>query len=171
MKISMIVAVADNNAIGINNTLPWPHIKEDMLWFKANTSGKVVVMGSSTWGSLPFKPLPKRTNVVLTSGNAIQGADLTLKGEPQQVIDYLRSAYADLDEIVFMGGAKVYKDFFQFMDRIYLSRIHGSFPGDTFLDVDTLMSIHNTETAKFQLASNQQYIGDITVDFEIWDKQ
>lgn len=171
MKISMIVAVADNNVIGINNGLPWPHNSEDMKWFKANTSGKVVVMGSSTWDSLPFKPLPKRTNVVLTSRNSIQDADLTLSGEPEEVIEYLKSTYADLDEVVFMGGAKVYSDFLKYMDVIYLSRIRGSFEGDTFLDVDTLMSIHNSETAKFTKTSSHHLEGEYAVDFEIWEKQ
>lgn len=170
MKISMIVAVADNNVIGMNNTLPWPHNSEDMKWFKANTSGKVVVMGSSTWDSLPVKPLPGRTNVVLTGRKGIDGAHLALSGEPATVIEYLKSTYSELDEIVFIGGAKVYKDFFQYLDVIYLSRIRGTFDGDTFLDVDTLMSIHNSDAA-FSLTSSHHIDGEYAVDFEIWEKK
>ncbi|MBR4715308.1 MAG: dihydrofolate reductase, partial [Bacteroidales bacterium] len=64
-NISIIVAIAQNNAIGKDNDLIW-HISDDLKRFKALTSGHTVIMGRNTWNSLPRRPLPKRRNIVLT---------------------------------------------------------------------------------------------------------
>src|SRR5664279_2884229 len=73
-KISIIVAVAQNNAIGKDNKLLW-HISEDLKRFKRLTSGNTVVMGKNTFYSLPIRPLPNRTNIVITDvpGETIEG--------------------------------------------------------------------------------------------------
>ncbi|MCD6333047.1 MAG: dihydrofolate reductase, partial [Bacteroidales bacterium] len=63
--ISIIVAIARNRAIGLNNQLLW-HIPEDFKWFKKHTLGHPVIMGRNTYLSLPVKPLPKRKNIVIT---------------------------------------------------------------------------------------------------------
>ena len=64
-NLSLIVAVAQNGAIGKNNNLLW-HISDDLKRFKSLTTGHPVIMGRRTFESLPFKPLPKRRNIVLT---------------------------------------------------------------------------------------------------------
>src|SRR3569832_1343705 len=63
--VTLIVAVAENGVIGVNGGLPW-HIPEDLKRFKALTLGKPTIMGRKTWDSLPKKPLPGRTNIVVT---------------------------------------------------------------------------------------------------------
>ncbi|MBO7224628.1 MAG: dihydrofolate reductase, partial [Bacteroidales bacterium] len=64
--ISLIVAIAQNNAIGKDNDLLW-HISEDLKYFKKTTNAKTVLMGRKTWESLPFKPLKNRRNIVVSS--------------------------------------------------------------------------------------------------------
>ena len=69
--VTLIVAVAENGVIGVNGALPW-HIPEDLKRFKALTLGKPMIMGRKTWDSLPRRPLPGRTNIVVTRDNAFR---------------------------------------------------------------------------------------------------
>lgn len=166
MTISMIVAVADNYAIGQKNSLPWGNIREDMLWFKEHSVGKVVVMGSSTWDSLPRKPLPNRPNVVLTSRKgsyATHGPHLVLSLPPEQAIETIKAVYPE-QEICIIGGAKVYKDFMPYVNKIYLSRIHTAPMADTFLDVDTLMM------GQYEKVFDRE-TEDKHVTFQIWTRR
>ena len=65
--IKAIMAVDDNGGISRGSSMPWPKNSNDLKWFKKNTENQVVVMGRKTWESLPFKPLPGRRNIVLSS--------------------------------------------------------------------------------------------------------
>ncbi len=163
--ISMIVAVADNDGIGKDNGLPWGHIPADMKWFRTHTNGKVVVMGSSTWHSLPqaFRPLPNRTNVVLSSSGSIPGADLVLTGEPRDVINKLNEKFPD-QEIVFIGGAKTYQAFVPFVNKVYLTRVNAAPEADTFLPIDDLLDL-------MHLSLTEQTVvpGDPQITFQIWE--
>ncbi len=125
--ISIIVAVADNNGIGKGNDL-LTHISNDLKRFKKITSGHPVVMGRNTWDSLPFKPLPKRKNVVLTSreGSVFEGA-LTVHS-----IEEALAACPENEESFIMGGAQVYKQFLPIADKLYLTRIYKDLEADTF---------------------------------------
>ena len=67
--IKAILACDEDWGIGKDGELPWPHNSADLKWFKEITTGGVVVMGKSTWDSLPFKPLPKRENIIVTRSN------------------------------------------------------------------------------------------------------
>jgi dihydrofolate reductase len=163
MKLSIVVAVADNNAIGIDNKLPWNHIREDMLWFKANTSGKAVVMGSSTWDSLPRKPLPNRTNVVLTSRATVDGANVVLSGTPEEIIAQLQGQD---DEVCIIGGAKVYNDFAPYVTRMYITRVHQVVEADTYLDIDTMLSTLGGFTR-----THNEFNESAGCTFQIWDKE
>ena len=172
-RISLIVAIADNLVIGNKNTLPWDHIRSDMLWFKEKTKDKLVLMGSSTWDSLPRKPLPNRTNVVLSSRRVavpIEGgptADelpyMYMNMKPESAIEFLKD-FTD-DEIVIMGGAKVYGDFFQYADTLYVTRVHQTPVGDTFLDIDALMAINGGFTC---VESINDPLANVT--FQTWKK-
>ena len=64
--IKAILACDEDWGIGKDGDMPWPHNPADLKWFKENTTGGVVVMGKSTWDGLPFKPLPKRENIIVT---------------------------------------------------------------------------------------------------------
>ena len=163
--ISMIVAVADNDAIGKDGALPWGHIPADMQWFRAHTTGKVVVMGSTTWQGLPpqYRPLPNRTNVVLTSSGSIPGADQVYAGTPEDVIKKIESDYPD-QEIVIMGGAKVYRDFAQYVKKMYLTRVRCAPEADTFLPIDQLMSF-----GTLKLTETTTLDGDPAIELQIWE--
>ncbi len=121
MEISFIVAASENNAIGVNNTLPW-HLPEDMKFFKRSTMGKPVMMGRKTFESLG-KPLPGRLNIVV-SGNK----DLAL---PEGVLLYTdlneaieRLKEENVDEGFIIGGGKVFEETMPVADRIYMTRVH-----------------------------------------------
>jgi dihydrofolate reductase len=135
MIISFIVAVSENNAIGIKNTLPW-HLPEDLKFFKRTTLGKPVIMGRKTCESLG-RPLPGRLNIVL-SGNK----DLVL---PEGVLlcDDINIAMERLqkesaEEGFIIGGGKVFETTMSLVDRMYITRVHANIPdADAFFpDID-----------------------------------
>ena len=128
LKISIIVAADENNAIGKNKQLLW-HLPYDMKNFKEITTGHTIVMGRRTFESLPFGALPNRKNIVLT-------------GVPEAIIDDVFAcssmdealSLCEKEDVVFMiGGALVYKQSLPIADTIYLTRVHHKFEGaDTF---------------------------------------
>lgn len=132
MSISIIVAIGKDSEIGNNNQLLW-HISNDLKHFKEITTGKPVIMGKNTWLSLPFRPLPKRRNIVLTSDKAavLEGAELMHSIE--QVVD----AIAAEEEVFIMGGAMVYKQFMPLASKMYITHVDANFEADTwFPEID-----------------------------------
>lgn len=126
--LSIIVAVAADNGIGYKNDL-LTHISADLKRFKQITSGHAVIMGRNTWLSLPKRPLPNRTNIVLTSqsGATFEGAVVA------HSLTEALAACPDNQESFVIGGAKVYEQFFPLVQKLYLTKIHHIFPADTFL--------------------------------------
>lgn len=144
-SISIIVAVAQNNAIGKDNKLLC-HISEDLKRFKRLTSGKTVVMGKNTYYSLPNRPLPNRVNIVITDipGEKIDGCNIAYS------IEDAINQCDDTKENFVIGGASVYRQFLSVADKIYLTKIHKNFEADCFfeeidLNVWKLMSIEDHE--------------------------
>lgn len=125
--ISLIVAIAKNGAIGKNNNLLW-HISDDLKRFKAITSGHTVVMGTKTYESLPFKPLPKRENVVITRNKNLQIEGCTMANSIDEVI----AKYAEKEEIFIIGGANIYEQFLPVADKLYVTHVFQDFDGDVF---------------------------------------
>jgi len=126
-RISIIVAVSSNWAIGKDNDLLW-HIPNDLKWFKKHTSGNPVIMGKKTWESLPFRPLPKRKNVIISDNVADCFEGCTTVGSIAEAIETM-----DHDKENFiMGGGSVYKQFLPLANRLYLTRVHQEFEGDIF---------------------------------------
>jgi len=126
MIVSVVVAIAENNAIGKNNQLLW-HLPADLKHFKQITSGHTVIMGRKTYDSIG-KPLPNRRNIVMTrtEGLQIPGVEVT---------DNIEGALAlcTMDEEVFIiGGAEIYKSTMNITNRIYLTRVHQSYEADAF---------------------------------------
>lgn len=126
-QISIIVAIDENNGIGLNNNL-LAYIPSDLKRFKAITTGHAVIMGKNTWLSLPKRPLPERKNIVVTSknGDIFDGATLV------HSIDEAIGLLPDDDESFVMGGASIYKQMFSLATRLYLTVIHKKFTADTF---------------------------------------
>ena len=96
MSVNAILAMDNNMGIGYDNTLPWPHNKKDMKWFRDCTSGHVVVMGRKTWESFGSKPLPNRINVVVTNKEVEGNPDRIERGEMVEIISTLVCKYPDL---------------------------------------------------------------------------
>lgn len=126
-KISIIVAIAQNNAIGKDNQLLW-HIPEDLKRFKALTTGHTIVMGKRTFESLPVRPLPNRRSVVITDipGEQIQGCEMAYS------IDEAISKMEEGRENFIIGGGMVYKQFMPLAEKLYLTIVHKDFEADTF---------------------------------------
>lgn len=125
-SISMIAAVAQNNVIGRNNALPW-HMPADLKFFVKHTRNKTVVMGRLTFDSLGKKPLPERTNIVLSRH--------ALHPTPPQVllchsVEQVFIKAPKNQEIVIIGGEQVYQLFMPYAGRLYLTRIDAEFEGD-----------------------------------------
>lgn len=126
--ISLIVAIADNHAIGKNNDLLW-HLPDDLKHFKRTTSGHPIIMGRKTFESFGARPLPKRTNVVITRGNAY-----TSEGNLVVVrsLDEALQQVNEEEEVFIIGGGEIYKQAMPIIDRMYLTVVHHQFEADTY---------------------------------------
>jgi dihydrofolate reductase len=135
MKLSLIVAVSDDNVIGQNNSLPW-HLPEDLKFFKSHTIGKPVVMGRKTYESLG-RPLPGRLNIVLSgSPDKALPEGVLLYNNLDEVIKRLQEENSD--EAFIIGGGNLFETCLPYIDRMYITRVHGNFPAGNvyFPDVD-----------------------------------
>ena len=125
-KLSIIVAMAKNRTIGVNNTLPW-RCPEDLKHFKALTMGHHMVMGRKTYDSIG-KPLPGRTTVVVT-----RNTDLTIDGcLVAHSLEEAIGACAGDSEVFVVGGAELYRQALPRVDTLYLTEIQQDVEGDAF---------------------------------------
>jgi dihydrofolate reductase len=130
--ISMIVAMDEANGIGIGNELAWK-LPSDMRWFRQMTMGKTVVMGRKTYQSIG-RSLQGRTNIVLSRKmKPIQDDDIFVEKHFSVLLDKMQKSE---NEIVIIGGRKVYEKFFPFVEKIYLTKIHSVFRCDVSLDLE-----------------------------------
>jgi dihydrofolate reductase len=125
--ISIIVAIAENYAIGKNNDLLW-HIPEDLKRFKRLTTGHTVVMGKKTYESLPLRPLPNRVNIVITDSPGDRFDHCVMA---YSIEDALNKLDASVENFI-IGGASVYRQFLPFTDRLYITWVQQLFDGDVF---------------------------------------
>jgi dihydrofolate reductase len=124
--VSLIVAMARNRVIGINNTLPW-HLPADLKHFRTLTMGHHIVMGRKTWESIG-KPLPGRTSVVVTRNPDYAAPGVIVVNSLQAAI----AACGDDAEIFIIGGAELYRQAIALADRIYLTEIAADIRGDAY---------------------------------------
>ena len=125
--VSIIVAIAQNGTIGDKNSLLW-HIKEDMRFFRTTTSGHPVIMGRKTFESLGSKPLPKRTNIVITR------ADREFEGAPTaHSLEEAVALFPTEEEVFVIGGAQIYGEALPIADRLYLTVVYRDYEGDAAL--------------------------------------
>jgi len=125
--ISLIVAIAENYAIGKDNELLW-HIPGDLKRFRKLTMGHCVIMGKRTWESLPVRPLKGRTNIVLTDNTS----DLFDGGIAAFSIEDAVQKCKNDTEIFVIGGGSVYNQFLKIAERLYITHVHRKFEADTF---------------------------------------
>ena len=132
MIISLVVAAAENNAIGKNNQLLWT-LPNDMKFFKNVTWGMPVVMGRKTFESMGSKPLSGRKNIVITRKP-------DWKAEGVSVVNSVDGAVAlaeefNYKEIFIIGGGEIYVIAFDRANKIYMTRVHTELEGDTYFPV------------------------------------
>lgn len=120
--ISIIAAIAENRAIGINNDLPWK-LPNDMKRFRELTTGHTVIMGRKTFESLPKGALPNRTNIVVTQNHAVTFENCILFDNLQDAI----KKYNTQEEIFVIGGASIYDQVINLADKLYITLVRHSF--------------------------------------------
>ena len=126
-QISIIVAIASNFAIGKDNDLLW-HISKDLKRFKELTQGHFIVMGKKTYFSLPGRPLPKRTNMIITDIEGEQIDDCLMAYSIEDAISKMDSE----NENFIIGGGSIYAQFMKHATKMYITRVHNDFEGDVF---------------------------------------
>ena len=162
MIVSLVVAAAENNAIGKDNQLLW-HLPNDLRFFKNITWGMVVVMGRKTFEAVN-KPLPGRINIVIT-----RQPDWTAEGTITAIDleDALKkAAETNCKEIFVIGGGEIYKQSMAVANTIYITRVHTELEGDTFFPA------LSSDWEKISLASNAVDAKHIySFDFECWKRK
>ena len=122
MKISLIVAVAEDRAIGDKGNLLW-HLSSDLKRFKAITTGHTIIMGRKTYDSLPNGALPNRRNIVVSRQlKSLKDAEV------YSDIDEALKATSDEDIVYIIGGGEIYKKTFPRADELHITLVHKSYP-------------------------------------------
>lgn len=126
-NVSIIVAIAQNNAIGKDNQLLW-HLSDDLKRFKRLTMGHTLIMGRNTFLSLPNGALPNRHHIVITDipEESFDGCEMA------HSIDHAIELAGDLEECFVIGGGMVYAQFLPIAGKLYLTQVNESFEADTF---------------------------------------
>ncbi|MEI6900893.1 MAG: dihydrofolate reductase [Bacteroidota bacterium] len=125
--LSIIVAIAENSAIGKNNDLLW-HIPEDLKRFKRLTTGHTIIMGKRTFESLPVRPLPNRRSIVITDNPVDQFEGCLTVGSIKEAVEHCNPG----EENFIIGGASIYAQFLPVADRLYLTVVHKPFDADVW---------------------------------------
>ena len=155
--ISHVVALSNNNVIGVNNSLPW-NLKTDLAHFKNYTSNKIIVMGRKTYESIG-RPLPNRINLIVSKTiKEINGAELFKSTE-----DAINKAKElcinkNLDEIIIIGGGYLFRDTLSITNRLVLTKVDCNIEGDVFypdIDLD-----------EWQKLSSEHFTKDLNNDYD-----
>lgn len=126
MSISYIVAMDRNRVIGKNNQLPW-RIPADLKFFRKTTMGHTILMGRKTYESIG-KPLPGRTNVIMTQNRNYQAEGCEIVHSARETIE----RFGEKGELFVTGGAELFRLFMPYVDKMFITRIDHDFEGDTF---------------------------------------
>lgn len=136
MELSLIVALARNHTIGIDNKLPW-YLPNDLKYFKQVTMGKTIIMGRKTYESIG-KPLPGRINIVITRQADYQPPNANDSVKVVASLEAARELAENLalingqHEALIIGGAEIYTQALHLVDRMYLTEVHAEVEGDAF---------------------------------------
>ena len=161
MRISLIVAAAENNVIGKDNDLPW-RLPDDMKFFVRTTKGHHILTGRKNLESFG-KLLPNRTNMVLTRDRNYEFEGAEIFYDLQEAIQFAKDNGEE--ELMIIGGGEIYKQCMPFADRIYLTRVHTTIEGDT---VFPTLSEEWTETSSELHSKDEKHQFDFT--FKVYEK-
>lgn len=163
MIISLVVAAAENNAIGKNNQLLW-HLPNDLKFFKNLTWGMVVVMGRKTYEAVD-KPLPGRVNIVITRQEDWKKEGTITASDFSEALTIAEETH--FKEVFVIGGGEIYKQAMTIADKIYITRVHANLEGDTFFPV--------INEAEWKLVSNEDFEKDAkhqySYSFQLWERK
>jgi len=157
MLISLIVAHSSNRVIGVDGQLPW-HIPDDLKYFKAITIGKPIIMGRKTFDSIG-KPLPGRLNIIITKNTDLTIAECVVVNNLEAAIteakNYFKTQDTEQEEIFIIGGAQIFKQSMEFVNKIYITEVHAEYAGDVFFDelsdndwIEVGRDLHDSENDK-----------------------
>ncbi len=149
MKISSIVAVSNNNVIGVDNDLPW-HLPADLKHFKTTTSGHCILMGRKSYDSIG-RPLPKRTNIVVTRNKEFYHSGLEIVHSISDGI--LAAQNTGVEELFIIGGSNIYEQTIELWDRLFLTKV------DTYIDNGTAF-FPELDMTKWVLTSEVKHLAD-----------
>ena len=157
MTISIIVAIAENYAIGKNNDLLW-HISEDLKRFKILTTKHTVIMGKNTYLSLPKGALPNRTNIVITDDKNDQFENCIMA---YSIEDAVNKCDKNESECFIIGGGMIYRQFLEIADKLYLTKVHKSCEADVFFP--------EIDYSRWKLESKEDFLNnDPPYSYEIY---
>jgi len=166
MIISLVVATDLHNGIGANNDLLW-HLPSDMQYFKQITTGHHVLMGRNTYLSIPekYRPLVDRTNLVISQDTSFESEGAKVFQSIEEGVQF--AAQAGENELMVIGGGKIYGSIFKQANRIYLTRVNHTFKeADTFFPFIEKHFWH-LKSSKLQL-KNEANKYDLT--YEVWER-
>ncbi len=149
IKVSLVVAHGKNGELGLNNKLLW-HIQEDLKHFKNITNDKHLFMGRNTYDSIIEylkKPLPNRISLVLTNRELNGFVNESKVNSFEEALQKVYEDYAE--ELIIIGGAKIYKDYFSKADTLYITEVDYEGEADCYFKED-LSNFELKEEATFQ---------------------
>jgi dihydrofolate reductase len=162
MKISIIVAIASNHAIGKDNDLLW-HISADLQRFKKLTEGHYIIMGKRTYFSLPKRPLPNRISMIITD---VEGEEIDGCLMAYSIDDAIAKMDPDGENFI-IGGGSIYRQFMPYADKLYITKVHQDFEADTFFP--------EIQENEWQIVSKEDVNDDrqnnFTYTFEIYERK
>ena len=161
--MNFIVAVTNDYAIGKNNDLLF-HLPTDLKYFKATTLNKVVVMGDKTYFSLPKRPLPNRTNIVLSSNPDFNDPDVTIVRNLDELFEELKKY--DTNDVFVSGGATVYNLLMDYCKKAYITKIDKVVPADTYIK-----NIEQMNNWTLESSSETQTENGLNFSFKVFKNQ
>ena len=160
MIISAIVAYGNNREIGENNQIPW-YLPNDLKWFKKTTLNHHVLMGRKNFESMG-KPLPKRTNIVVTRNPFFLATGCLVVHSVEEGIELALSH--EVDELFIIGGEQIYRYCIPFYDKLYLTEIDIDVPNaDTFFPEIDLSNFTCLSSTHYPKDENNKYDHTINV--------
>ncbi len=126
MRLSIIVAMDDNQLIGNHGKLPW-HLPEDLRYFKKMTLGKTVIMGRKTYESIG-KPLPNRRNIIISHNAQFEAKGCEVKSDIGSALECVKNNF----EVFIMGGALIYQQMLPLAEWLYITHVEGKYQGDAY---------------------------------------
>lgn len=160
LKIILIVAAAENNAIGKDNQMLW-HLPDDFKYFKNKTTAHSIVMGRKTYESMG-KALPDRRNIVLSRDEDWSAEEVDVANSMNEVLTYCR----DEREIYIIGGGHIYKQWLPHAQEVLLTRVHANFDADAYFPELPTAGWRKVKSERHEADERHQH----AFTFETWER-